>query len=69
MLRFNNRTGDLADAYHGLQRVGPAGRAEVVAAKADGEAFDFLNCVDVDQSTGMCTSQIAARRTCVGITR
>ncbi|EES17427.1 hypothetical protein BDA96_08G195400 [Sorghum bicolor] len=54
-LQFDIRTGDLyiADAYHGLLRVGPAGgEAEVVAAQADGKAFNFLNGVDVDQSTG-----------------
>jgi sugar lactone lactonase YvrE len=54
-LQFNIRTGDLyiADAYHGLLRVGPAGgEAEVVATMAGGEAFNFLNGVDVDQSTG-----------------
>ncbi|CAD6266805.1 unnamed protein product [Miscanthus lutarioriparius] len=54
-LQFNGRTGDLyiADAYHGLLRVGPAGgEAKVLAAKADGGAFTFVNGVDVDQSTG-----------------
>ena len=54
-LQFNIRTGDLyiADAYHGLLKVGPAGgEAKVVAAKADGGAFTFVNGVDIDQSTG-----------------
>jgi sugar lactone lactonase YvrE len=54
-LQFNVRTGDLyiADAYHGLLRVGPAGgEAKVLAAKAEGGAFTFVNGVDVDQSTG-----------------
>ncbi|CAN6325255.1 unnamed protein product [Urochloa humidicola] len=56
-LQFYAKTGDLyiADAYHGLLRVGPGGgEAEVLATKADddGAAFHFVNGVDVDQATG-----------------
>ncbi|CAN6325253.1 unnamed protein product [Urochloa humidicola] len=54
-LQFYAKTGDLyiADAYHGLLRVGPGGgEAEVLAADDDGAAFHFVNGVDVDQATG-----------------
>ncbi|CAL5064643.1 unnamed protein product [Urochloa decumbens] len=54
-LQFHRQSGDLyvADAYLGLLRV-PArgGLAEVVAAEAGGEPFNFLNGLDVDQKTG-----------------
>ncbi|TKW32917.1 hypothetical protein SEVIR_2G198200v4 [Setaria viridis] len=54
-LQFHRQSGDLyvADAYLGLLRV-PArgGLAEVVAAEAGGEPFNFLNGLDVDQRTG-----------------
>jgi hypothetical protein len=54
-LQFHRRSGELyvADAYLGLLRV-PArgGLAEVVAAEAGGEPFNFLNGLDVDQRTG-----------------
>ncbi|CAO2195426.1 unnamed protein product [Urochloa humidicola] len=55
-LQFHAKTGDLyiADAYHGLMRVGPAGgEAEVLAAGSDdGAPFHFMNGLDVDQATG-----------------
>ncbi|CAL4931082.1 unnamed protein product [Urochloa decumbens] len=56
-LQFFAKTGDLyiADAYHGLMRVGPdGGEAEVLASKADddGAPFHFVNGLDVDQATG-----------------
>ncbi|KAG2602277.1 hypothetical protein PVAP13_5KG669107 [Panicum virgatum] len=54
-LQFHAATGDLyiADAYLGLMRVGPGGgEAEVLAAGADGVPFNFVNGLDVDQSTG-----------------
>ncbi|XP_006657226.1 protein STRICTOSIDINE SYNTHASE-LIKE 10-like [Oryza brachyantha] len=54
-LAFHRKTGDLyiADAYKGLMRVGPSGgEAEVLATEADGVAFNFVNGIDVDQSTG-----------------
>jgi sugar lactone lactonase YvrE len=54
-LQFHRRSGDLyvADAYLGLLRVPPrGGLAEVVAAQAGGEPFNFLNGLDVDQRTG-----------------
>ena len=54
-LQFHRWSGELyvADAYLGLLRV-PArgGLAEVVAAEAGGEPFNFLNGLDVDQRTG-----------------
>lgn len=54
-LQFYHKTGELyvADAYLGLMRV-PArgGMAEVVATKAGGVPFNFLNGLDVDQNTG-----------------
>ncbi|CAL5081212.1 unnamed protein product [Urochloa decumbens] len=54
-LQFHRQSGELyvADAYLGLLRV-PArgGLAEVVAAEAGGEPFNFLNGLDVDQKTG-----------------
>ncbi|CAN6182125.1 unnamed protein product [Urochloa humidicola] len=54
-LQFHRQSGDLyiADAYLGLLRV-PArgGLAEVVAAEAGGEPFNFLNGLDVNQKTG-----------------
>ncbi|CAN6204320.1 unnamed protein product [Urochloa humidicola] len=54
-LQFHRQSGNLyvADAYMGLLRV-PArgGLAEVVAAEAGGEPFNFLNGLDVDQQTG-----------------
>ncbi|CAL4931045.1 unnamed protein product [Urochloa decumbens] len=56
-LQLFAKTGDLyiADAYHGLMRVGPdGGEAEVLASKADddGAPFHFVNGLDVDQATG-----------------
>ena len=54
-LQFHRRSGELyvADAYLGLLRVPPrGGLAEVVAAEAGGEPFNFLNGLDVDQRTG-----------------
>lgn len=51
---FNTRTGDLyiADAYLGLQVVGPnGGLATVLATSAEGIRFRFLDGVDVDQLT------------------
>ncbi|CAN6217477.1 unnamed protein product [Urochloa humidicola] len=54
-LQFHRQSGDLyiADAYLGLLRVPEHdGLAEVVAAEAGGEPFNFLNGLDVDQKTG-----------------
>ncbi|RCV44657.1 hypothetical protein SETIT_9G392400v2 [Setaria italica] len=54
-LQFFAKTGDLyiADAYHGLMKVGPdGGEAEVLATQADGVPFHFVNGLDVDQATG-----------------
>ncbi|TKV96132.1 hypothetical protein SEVIR_9G409500v4 [Setaria viridis] len=55
-LQFFAKTGDLyiADAYHGLMKVGPdGGEAEVLATQADdGVTFHFVNGLDVDQATG-----------------
>ncbi|CAN6300957.1 unnamed protein product [Urochloa humidicola] len=55
-LQFFAKTGDLyiADAYHGLMKVGPdGGEAEVLAIQADdGAPFHFVNGLDVDQATG-----------------
>ncbi|KAJ4811066.1 Strictosidine synthase [Rhynchospora pubera] len=54
-LRFHNATGNLyiADAYHGLLSVGPkGGMVKVLATKARGVPFTFLNGLDVDQETG-----------------
>ncbi|XP_078168086.1 protein STRICTOSIDINE SYNTHASE-LIKE 10-like [Carex rostrata] len=54
-LRFHNATGNLyiADAYRGLLSVGPkGGLVKVLASKARGVAFKFLNGLDVDQETG-----------------
>lgn len=55
-LGFNYRTVDLyiADAYHGLNVVGPKdGRIIQLATAAEGVPFLFLNAVDVDQETGI----------------
>ncbi|KQK10870.1 protein STRICTOSIDINE SYNTHASE-LIKE 10 [Brachypodium distachyon] len=54
-LAFHKSSGNLyiADAYKGLMKVGPdGGEAEVLATGADGTAFNFVNGIDVDQSTG-----------------
>ncbi|CAM0884608.1 unnamed protein product [Alopecurus aequalis] len=50
-----HKSGDLyiADAYKGLMRVGPeGGEAEVLATGAGGVPFNFVNGIDVDQTTG-----------------
>ncbi|GAB2267147.1 Protein STRICTOSIDINE SYNTHASE-LIKE 10 [Dionaea muscipula] len=50
-LRFDQKTGDLyiADAYLGLQVVGPeGGLATPVATEAEGEPFYFTNDMDID---------------------
>ncbi|KAK6944439.1 hypothetical protein RJ641_025541 [Dillenia turbinata] len=50
-LRFDHQTGDLfiADAYHGLQVVGPdGGLATPLVIEAEGEPFHFTNDMDID---------------------
>ncbi|KAL6134034.1 hypothetical protein ACLB2K_066267 [Fragaria x ananassa] len=51
-LRFNNKTGDLyiADAYLGLQVVGPAGGlASQVVKEVEGQQLHFTNDIDIDE--------------------
>lgn len=64
-LGFNYQTGDLyiADAYHGLNVVGPrGGRATQLATAAEGVPFGFLNALDVDQNTGIVYFTVASAR-------
>ncbi|XP_057983523.1 protein STRICTOSIDINE SYNTHASE-LIKE 10 [Malania oleifera] len=51
-LRFDKKTGDLyiADAYLGLQVVGPAGGlASQLVTEAEGQPFRFTNDMDIDE--------------------
>lgn len=51
-LRFNKKTGDLyiADAYLGLQVVGPAGGlASQVVKEVEGQQLHFTNDIDIDE--------------------
>ncbi|GBG69003.1 hypothetical protein CBR_g3702 [Chara braunii] len=50
-IRFNKRTGDLyiADAYKGLQKVGPQGGvAETLLTEVEGQPMMFTNDLDID---------------------
>lgn len=51
-LRFDKKTGDLyiADAYFGLQVVGPAGGlATQLVTEAEGQPIRFTNDMDIDE--------------------
>ena len=51
-LRFNQKTGDLyiADAYFGLQVVGPnGGLATQLVTEVEGQPLLFTNDVDIDE--------------------
>lgn len=51
-LRFENKTGNLyiADAYFGLQVVGPAGGlATQVVTEVEGQPLRFTNDMDIDE--------------------
>ncbi|KAH7516436.1 hypothetical protein FEM48_Zijuj10G0135000 [Ziziphus jujuba var. spinosa] len=74
-LKFNPITCELyiADAYFGLQKVGPnGGVAQQLATSAEGIPFRFTNGLDIDSQTGMVyftdTSMIFQRRAYIGST-
>lgn len=55
-LRFDKKTGDLyiADAYFGLQVVGPTGGlAGQLVTEAEGQLFRFTNDMDIDEDDGV----------------
>lgn len=68
-LRFDKKTGDLyiADAYLGLQVVGPnGGVAKPVVSEVQGHPLRFTNDVDIDEEEDVIyftdTSKIFQRR-------
>ncbi|KAF9591652.1 hypothetical protein IFM89_005233 [Coptis chinensis] len=68
-LRFHPKTGDLyiADAYFGLQMVGPdGGLAREILREAENEPFRFTNDLDIDENEDVIyftdTSRIFQRR-------